>query len=346
MNLFVADPDWGGWIVAYFFLGGIAAGAYLLACLVEWFGTDDDARVARVAHTFAFPLIVLCAGFLIVDLDRPDRFWHMVLKSEVVKQAAADGFPFTAAGWGSADRFVMLKPWSPMSLGSHALGLFGVCSAMSFFVSVRPHWRIVRWVSRPWVQHAVRAVGAVTALYVASYTGSLLSATNQPVWSDTVWLSALFLASSVSTGLAAILLVARRWSVGTPAARAKVESADRWAIGLEAALLGIFMVALGPILDAVLLTGSGILLVFGTAVFGLVLPLALHHRSAVAAAVCVLVGGLCLRVGVVTVNAELLARGGTVATSPEAVRQVGQPGADVGNRGREIVPGTKLPEGP
>ena len=28
MNLFVADPDWGGWIVCYFFLGGIAAGAY------------------------------------------------------------------------------------------------------------------------------------------------------------------------------------------------------------------------------------------------------------------------------------------------------------------------------
>ena len=25
MNVFVASPDWGGWIVAYFYLGGIAA---------------------------------------------------------------------------------------------------------------------------------------------------------------------------------------------------------------------------------------------------------------------------------------------------------------------------------
>ena len=30
MNLFVADPEWGWWIIRYFFLGGIAAGAYFM----------------------------------------------------------------------------------------------------------------------------------------------------------------------------------------------------------------------------------------------------------------------------------------------------------------------------
>ena len=59
MNLFVADPHWGVWIVLYFYLGGIAAGAYLLATLLEWFGSAADATVARVAHTIAFPLIAL-----------------------------------------------------------------------------------------------------------------------------------------------------------------------------------------------------------------------------------------------------------------------------------------------
>src|SRR5262249_8307341 len=28
MNLFVEDPEWGWWIILYFYLGGIAAGAY------------------------------------------------------------------------------------------------------------------------------------------------------------------------------------------------------------------------------------------------------------------------------------------------------------------------------
>src|SRR5262249_27303821 len=82
MNYFVADPDWGFWIISYFYLGGIAAGSYFLAVLIEWFGTEEDRPLARIAYLLAFPLIVLCAVCLIVDLERPERFWHMMLKSE------------------------------------------------------------------------------------------------------------------------------------------------------------------------------------------------------------------------------------------------------------------------
>ena len=42
MNPFVADPEWGWWITFYFFLGGIAAGAYFLATLIELFGQEVD----------------------------------------------------------------------------------------------------------------------------------------------------------------------------------------------------------------------------------------------------------------------------------------------------------------
>jgi formate-dependent nitrite reductase membrane component NrfD len=353
MNLFVADPHWYGWIILYFFLGGIAAGAYLLACLIEWFGTPGDARLARVAHWIAFPLILLCAVFLVVDLSRPERFWHMIFKSEVTKRAFAEGFPFTGSGWRWASGALMFKPWSPMSSGSWGLSVFGACAAVSFFATARPHWRVVRWVGRPWVMHAVRAVGAVAAAYVGSYTGALLSATSQPVWSDTTWLSPLFLASSVSTGLAAMVLLARWRRVGIPEARSKLESADSWAVGLEAVLLAAFLASLGAVLEPMLFTVSGNVLVFGTVLIGLAAPLVIHRvygervwSSAVVAA-CVLVGGLCLRTGAVMVNAELLARGPSAAgISPEQTRRVGQPGADTGNRGPEIPARTKLPNEP
>ncbi len=353
MNLFVADPDWGVWIVAYFFLGGIAAGAYLLASLIEWFGTEEDARVARVAHRVAFPIVVLCALFLVIDLGRPERFWHMVFKSEVTRQAFADGFPFSAAGWRDAADAPLLKPWSPMSAGSWVLGLFGACAAVSFFVTLRPRWRVVRWVNRPWVVQPVRAVGVLAAAYVGSYTGALLSASNQPVWSDTTWLSPLFLASSVSTGLAAMVLLARWKNVGTPEARHRLESADLWAVGLEAVLLLVFLVSLGPVLEPMLYTVAGNVLVFGTVLAGLAAPVVIHRVygyrawAGAAAAWCVLAGGLCLRAGVVRVNAELLVRGPVgSATSPEADRRVGQPGADPGNHGPEIPARTKLPGEP
>jgi formate-dependent nitrite reductase membrane component NrfD len=354
MNLFVADPHWGVWIVLYFYLGGIAAGAYLLAVLLEWFGNADDAKVARVAHVVVFPLTAVCLLLLVIDLGRPERFWHMLLKSEIAKQAAADGFPFSTRGWRSAWQTPLLKPWSPMSAGSWVLSVFAFCAFVSFLVALRPQWRLSRWLDRRWVKNPVRAVGLLSAFYVGSYTGSLLAASNQPVWSDTTWLSALFLASSVSTGLAAMILLARRKQAGTPESRHKLESADLWAAGLEFVVFVAFLVSLGAILEAVLGTVSGNLLVFGTLFLGLVAPVVIHRVyggrgwAAAVAAACVLVGGLCLRTGAVTVNAELLARGPAAhrGISPEQTRQVGERGADPGNHGPDIPAETKIPGEP
>jgi formate-dependent nitrite reductase membrane component NrfD len=351
VNLFVADPEWGLWIVLYFFVGGIAAGAYFLATLLEWFGTPDDARTARVAHWVAFPLVSLCLLFLVIDLGRPERFWHMLLKSEVVKTAFAEGFPFSGAGWRWALHAPMFKSWSPMSVGSWGLSVFAFCAFVAFLTNVRPTWRLSRWLERPWVRHPIRAVGLLSAFYVGSYTGSLLSASNQPVWSDTAWLSALFFASSVSTGLATMILLTRWKHVGTDASRHKLESADRWAVGLEFVVFVAFVVSLGPILEAVLGTVTGVVLVFGTGLLGLAAPVVIervygeHGWSQTVAAACILAGGLCLRTGVVRVNAELLAQAHREhhAISPEQTRQIGEPGADPGNHGPEIVPRTKIP---
>src|SRR5262245_39444620 len=99
MNLFVADPDWGWWIVSYFFLGGIAAGAYFVATLVELFGGDDDRPLSRIGYRIAFPLVAVCGVLLILDLNRPERFWHMLLQSERVHEALDQGWPLSAGGW-------------------------------------------------------------------------------------------------------------------------------------------------------------------------------------------------------------------------------------------------------
>jgi formate-dependent nitrite reductase membrane component NrfD len=354
VNLFVADPQWGVWIVLYFYLGGIAAGAYLLAVLLEWFGNADDAKVARVAHVVAFPLVAVCLLLLVIDLGRPERFWHMLFKSEIAKQAVAEGFPFSASGWKWALRTPLLKPWSPMSAGSWVLSVFALCAIVSFLVALRPQWRVSRWLDRRWVKQPIRAVGLLSAFYVGSYTGSLLAASNQPVWSDTTWLSPLFLASSVTTGLAAMILLARWKQAGTPESRHKLASADLWAAGLEFAVFVAFLVSLGAVLEAALGTVSGNVLVFGTLLLALAAPLVVHRVygghgwSAAVAAACVLAGGLCLRAGAVMVNAELLARGPAAhrAISPEETRHIGQPGADPGNHGPEIPAKTKLPGEP
>src|SRR5262249_26435954 len=157
-------------------------------------------------------------------------------------------------------------------------------------------------------------------------------------WSDTTWLAALFLASSVSTGLASLILLTRWKRIGTEAGREKLERADLSAIGLEAMLFAVFLASLGPYLFAGLGTGHGHVLLFGTVLAGMVVPLVLHLRSgrgwrwgAPVAAISVLLGGLFLRYGVVSTPPEILARGPGLpnAFAPEEHRRVGEPGADM-----------------
>ena len=107
---FVASPDWHGWIIAYFYIGGIAAGAHAAASLTRLLGDDDDRRAARAADYLATPLVALCGIFLIVDLGRPERFWHMLIQSETFRP--------------------MFKPWSPMSAGSWGLSAFGASAGL------------------------------------------------------------------------------------------------------------------------------------------------------------------------------------------------------------------------
>jgi formate-dependent nitrite reductase membrane component NrfD len=353
MNFYVVSPDWGFWIIAYFFLGGIAAGAYFLAILIEWFGAEEDQAIARIAYVIAFPLVLLCTVCLIIDLTRPERFWHMLFKSEVMTKAFAEGFPFTAAGWGWAVHAPILKYWSPMSAGSWGLAVFGLCSFASFLTAVWPNRWPGRWLKRSWPHQILQVLGCVSGFFIASYTGALLTATNQPMWSDTVWLAALFLASAASTSLATLTLLAWWRNVGTPEARHRVSGAEPLALGLELIVLAAFAASLGAFLGSVLMTVNGVILIFGTLTVGILVPLLLHamvgRRRAwgvPAAAVCVLVGGLLLRYGAVTTAGELLARGPGVQESfgPEAGRRIGEGGADVHNRTSPTLrPPSKLP---
>ena len=72
----------------------------------------------------------------------------------------------------------------------------------------------------------LQVFGCLSGFFIAAYTGALLSATNQPMWSDTTWLAPLFLASAASTGLAAMTLLAWWKNVSTPEARERLRGAE------------------------------------------------------------------------------------------------------------------------
>ena len=81
-TFFTTAPHWRWLIVLYFFVGGIAGGSFFLAAMLDLFGAPRDRPTMRVGYYVAFVGAVLSGILLTWDLDRPERFWHMLIQSE------------------------------------------------------------------------------------------------------------------------------------------------------------------------------------------------------------------------------------------------------------------------
>ena len=290
-TFFTAAPHWQWLIVLYFFIGGLAGGSYFLAVLMDVFGRPEDRPLARLGYYFALPAVIVSGLLLIVDLSRPDRFWHMLVQSNT--------------GWP------MFKWYSPMSVGAWGLLLFGAFTFVSFLAALAEAGRLRRWPRlarlRPpgLIGGIVGLLGALLGFFIAGYTGVLLAVTNRPIWADTPLLGLTFLVSAASSSAALLVLLGyRRWR--TLGGIEALKRFDSLVLVLELVVLAALVTSLGSI-AWIWFNAWGALLVVGVVIIGILAPLLLHARprtighdlSAPVAAVLVLVGAFVLRVVVV-----------------------------------------------
>ncbi|MGY1696278.1 NrfD/PsrC family molybdoenzyme membrane anchor subunit [Geodermatophilus sp. SYSU D00814] len=134
------SPD----VPLYLFLGGMAGSSSILAAVADVTGRPVLTRVGRyTAGGGALASVV----FLIHDLGRPERFLHMLR---------------------------VLKPTSPLSVGSYILAPFSGAAAATAAVELLG-----------WFPRLKRFGGVVSALFggpLATYTGVLLANTAVPAW--------------------------------------------------------------------------------------------------------------------------------------------------------------------
>jgi Ni/Fe-hydrogenase subunit HybB-like protein len=283
---FTAPPEWGWWILGYFFFGGLSGGSYALGTLLRFAGDPRDERAARLAFIASFLALLPCPIFLTLDLGQPLRFWHMLVDT--------------------SNGALAFKPWSPMSLGSWALLIFGLFSFVSFlgaiadlgwFRATSPVARALRGTfGLAWC-----AVGTVFGLFICAYTGVLLAVSNQAVWSDAAWaLGGMFLASALAGSAALLLLLARsRRDVDADTAY-RLEAADRYFVILESIVILVFLATLAIAGTIGKVLGVWIVLWIVVAI-GLFTPLAMSRLDLarrwppVAAPLLALLGVLALR---------------------------------------------------
>lgn len=158
-------PVWTWEIPAYFFVGGLAGMAAVLALAATATGVGaalegagPRGALVRTALGLAAGGALLSALLLVLDLGRPARFLNMLR---------------------------VFKWRSPMSVGAWTLALFGGAALAALLLLEASVRAGSLGAATPWVEAAVLlsilAAGASGAV-LATYTGVLVAATSVPAW--------------------------------------------------------------------------------------------------------------------------------------------------------------------
>jgi formate-dependent nitrite reductase membrane component NrfD len=277
----VRRPVWTWEVPAYFWLGGMAAGAFVTASLAQAVGSSDDRRVAADGYYVAAAAVLPCAPLLIADLGRPDRFHHMLR---------------------------IFKPLSPMNLGAWTLTGFtplAIARAASHAGDTGLLRGPVRALTRLVPRRLVDLAGSLLGLTLAGYSGVLLGATNVPLWAKSKLLGGVFMASALTSGSAAVTLQAARRDApeATLHRLATIESAA--SLGEMAVITG-YLVQSGKAARPLTTGRFAPPFWLGAVGAGTLLPLLLHRLArrghgrlsrslSTTAALCTIAGSLALR---------------------------------------------------
>ena len=167
--------SWGFYISNFTFLVGVAAAAVMLVVPAYIFHRKDIKDVVLMGDTMAIAAVTMAILFVVVDLGRPDRFWHLI--------------PFI----GRFNFPESMLAWDVIVLNGYLLLNFGI----SFYIVYNHYQGKEPKASRyfPWVLLAI-----FWAISIHTVTAFLYSANSaRPYWHDAL-LAPRFIASAFASG--------------------------------------------------------------------------------------------------------------------------------------------------
>jgi len=229
------------WLPAiYLFLGGLGAGAFLVAAAVDLTGEryrHEFCPTTLVGSTISGPAVAVGAALLIFDLgagrQEPWRIFYMF------------GNFSSVMTWG----IWILSLFIPLCFAYGFLELMEVYPEV--WQRITGRFGFLKNLPVRRVKRSAVAVGSVLAVATGVYTGVLISAVgpSMPLWSAGVWpglpvpmMPLLFLVSAVSTGMG--LTIDLSATIALPEVQRRFDSLPiihMVAIGLEAILVGLLL---------------------------------------------------------------------------------------------------------
>lgn len=268
--------NWGLLVVLYLFLAGMAGGIFFSTAMYEFFGKTVDERIKK-GYFYAFVLLIVAVILLILDLERPGRFVHMMLA---------------------------YKFFSPMSMGSWGLLFFGLNAFIVMSINSKG---VLKGLGEQFLKFipykAYILVGAALSVFLSAYTGVLLSETTITLWSATPFLGALFLTSGVSCGVCFLMFL----NNGNEDFLKRGKVLDNMCLMLEITIILFFILALtigyGPYGNAKSIFSGlyGVLFIGIGVILGAIVPLFINAfgKKTLISPALVLIGAFFLRYAIV-----------------------------------------------
>ncbi|RXJ01899.1 hypothetical protein DS745_08670 [Anaerobacillus alkaliphilus] len=290
------SPDFPFIIIFDLFIGGIAAGAFLITALLLAFGGKINKAGLHRAFYVTMALLPVYGLLLILKLDKKERFVNVM--------------------WQFRDGNIMLNWESPMSLGAWVLNglgvfaVFGVLYALKKDNLLQLPWAkklydLATWLHEGPIAKAYLSVGAIVAAWFSVYLGVLVTTSQLPAWNATPLIPTLWIISAVITGVSVVILLllfTNRGSILDESIQ-RLDNIVKSVIVVNVAMIIVFVIALGQWSETVTRGMFGILLWGGVVVVGLLVPLLLKLKpnllgvknSLIFSSVLLLVGGFILR---------------------------------------------------
>ena len=174
--------SWGFYISNFTFLVGVAAAAVMLVIPAYIFDRKDIRDVVLLGDTMAVTAVFMAMLFVVVDLGRPDRIWHMI------PLIGNFNFPVSLLAWD----VVVLSGYLLLNLGisffllfSHYQGREAKLKNYLPFIMLAIFWAI--------------SIHTVTAFLYSANTG-------RPFWHNAL-LAPRFIASAFCSGPALAIII-------------------------------------------------------------------------------------------------------------------------------------------
>ena len=173
--------SWGLYIANFTFMVGVAAGGVMMVIPAYLYHDREMHEVVIFGELLAIAAIIMAMGFVMVDLGRPDRFWHLV------------------PGIGQFNWPLSMLAWDVMVLNGYLLINLHICGYLLYtrFLGREPE--------RRWYVPFV-FISIVWAISIHTVTAFLYSGLGgRPLWNSAL-LAPRFLVSAFVSGPAFLVI--------------------------------------------------------------------------------------------------------------------------------------------